>query len=212
MNKETMTVHQALCELKILEDRIKRAYTSVAFVYVNQKSNTKISGIDIEKHDEKLKDAFKSTMDLIKRLESIKNAVVLSNATTKVTIGDKEYTVAEAIEMKNARIPILKSVLYKLTTDLQRAVSLFNQEMGKVEERADKNIAETYGASDKKLASDDIVKAREAFIDRFGYEIKDPIHIQDAINKIQDEVDQFVLNVDSALSVSNSLTNITIEY
>ena len=43
---------------------------------------------------------FQSLNDLIKRRNQVKNAIVSSNAVTKVTVGGQTMTVAEAIEYK----------------------------------------------------------------------------------------------------------------
>ena len=92
---ENMTIHKALCELKIIGDRISKGMGMMPFVLTNEKANTKIQGIPIAEYVEQMKEAFQSVTDLIDRRDAIKRAVVQSNAVTTVVIGGKEYTVDE---------------------------------------------------------------------------------------------------------------------
>lgn len=117
MTNETMTVHKALCELKTLDARIKKAVESSVYVFANKHSNAKVSGLSVSDYCAEIKSAYQSATDLIARRDAIKRAVVLSNATTKVTVGGKEYTIAEAIEMKNHGIPTQQTLLNKLKND-----------------------------------------------------------------------------------------------
>ena len=47
MNTETMTIHRALAELKVLDDRISKAINETSFVVSNKHSNEKIRGLSI---------------------------------------------------------------------------------------------------------------------------------------------------------------------
>lgn len=114
MTTEKMNVHKALAELKILDDRIIKAINSVEACISNKHSNTKVKGVDIKVYTGVMKSSYDKATDLIKRREAIKRAVVLSNAVTKVTVADKEYTVAEAIEMKNHGMDFKKLLKEKI--------------------------------------------------------------------------------------------------
>ena len=48
MTNEKMTVHKALAELKIIDDRINNAIVSGTYVIANKHSNTKIHGMTID--------------------------------------------------------------------------------------------------------------------------------------------------------------------
>ena len=101
-----MTIHAALAELKKLDQRINRAIRNGRFVGTikGQKWNEKVQNTVETREEFKVtaKAAFDSATDLIKRRNEIKRAITLSNATTKTKVGEKEMTVAEAIEMKTS--------------------------------------------------------------------------------------------------------------
>jgi len=210
---EKMSVHKALCELKTLDSRIQKSIQQAVFVFANKHANTKISGVPVGEYSAEVKAAYQSVKDLIARRDAIKRAVTLSNAAVKVVIGGKEYTVAEAIEMKNHGISHLQLLLRKLETDNQRARRESDNNNGEaLEDRADEYVKSLYGNVDMKGASEEIKKVRTDFIAAQTMEIVDPIGIRAEMERLEKEINDFTVEIDSALSVSNALTELTIEY
>ena len=213
MTTEKMTVHKALCELKTLDIRIQKCIQQSTFVFANKHSNNKIAGVSIGTYSEEIRSAYQSAQDLIARRDAIKRAVTLSNATVKVAIAGKEYTVAEAIDMKNHGIPWKQSLLQKLDGDNRRARFEADKNNGDVlETRADEYIKSLYGNVDMKGASDEIKKVRADFIAAQTMEIVDPIHVTTEMTALEKEINDFIVEIDSALSVSNALTELEISY
>lgn len=213
MTTETMTIHKALCELKTIDARISKEINSGPFVVANKHSNTKISGVDVSEFCEQIKSRMQSVNDMIKRRNAIKCAVVQSNAVTTVSVAGKEYTVAVAIDMKNNGMQYLKYWLQKMTTDYNKAQREANAANGDIlEQRADDYIKTMYGNTDMKNASEDAKKSRAEFITAQTYELVDPIKIVASMEEIENHINQFMVEIDSALSVSNAVTTITIEY
>ena len=211
--KETMTVHKALCELKILGDRIDKEISLLNFLTLNKHGNQKINGIPVKDYIENVRSQYKSVMTLINRRNAIKGAIINSNAVTKVTIGGKVYTVAEAIDMKAAGMRSTKNVLAKLELQWNRAMELMERENGeKLDNRADAYVKSLYEGSDMKNLSDDIQKVRDTFITSQTVDLVDPVGAQEVMRQLKNNIDTFMADVDSALSVSNALTTIEIEY
>lgn len=213
MTTETMTIHKALCELKTIDSRITKEINSGPFVVANKHANTKISGVDVSEFCEQIKSRMQSVNDMIKRRNAIKCAVVQSNAVTTVSVAGKEYTVAVAIDMKNNGMQYLKYWLQKMTTDYNKAQREANAANGDIlEQRADDYIKTMYGNTDMKNASEEAKKSRAEFIAAQTYELVDPIKIVASMEEIENHINQFMVEIDSALSVSNAVTTITIEY
>ena len=214
MTKETMTIHQALCELKTLDSRILTAIEGNSYVFANKHANTKVGGVDISKICDEIKAKYDQANDLIARRDALKRAVVLSNAATVVTINGKQYTVAEAIELKNHQIPMLQRILKKMQMQLELARREADRSNGEsLESRADGYIRSLYGdKTDLKNMSDEIRRTREEFIKQQMVEIVDPLDITAKMKDLEERINGFVINIDSALSVSNALTSIEIEY
>lgn len=211
---EKMTVHKALAELKLLDDRITKAISEGIYCVANKHSNDKINGIDIAEYKKLMQSRYDKATDLIKRRNAIKRAVVLSNAVTKVTIADKEYTVAEAIEMKNHGVEFDMQLLNAMQSHYKTAqVNIKKQNDGKeLEERADQYVTAIYGNKEGKANTADIEKVKADFLATNQYELVDPLNVLEKIDALEKKINDFMAEVDSTLSVSNALTEIEIEY
>lgn len=217
MSKEQMTIHKALSELKIIDDRITKAIYAGTYVLANKHSNNKIHGMTVDEFKNDMKADFQKVSDLIARRNAIKKAVVASNAVTKVKIGGKEMTVATAIESKNHGME-LKEVFKSY---LERQYTAAKQELDKnsgdlLEKRAENYVLSVIQAQpkDSKMTVDsDVMKnLRAQYIKDNAYDIIDPIDVKKVIEDLDNEISSFMTEVDAALSCSNALTVIEVEY
>ena len=213
MTTEKMTIHKALAELKLLDSRIEKAIAEGIYCVANKHSNDKIGGIPINEYIKVMQGGYDKATDLINRRKAIKRAVVLSNAVTKVSVAGVEYTVAEAIEMKNHGVDFEKLLMNTMQKHYNMAQMQIKQENGKdLEERAEQYVAAIYGQKEGKANTADIEKVKNDFLTANQYELVDPLHVFDKIENLEKKINDFMAEVDSALSVSNALTEITIEY
>ena len=209
---EKMTIHKALCELKILDSRINNAISSARFCLANKHSNEKVNGVTVEEYQETMKASYNKASDLIKRREAIKRAVVLSNAKTIVKIGGKEYTVAEAIEMNNHGIDLKLQLKNAMKKQYDSAMTTIISKNSVVDDKATEYVVGLFGQKESKTANEEYEKARKSYIEANTMELIDPVNILEKIEVLEVEIADFTTEVDSALSVSNALTEITVEY
>lgn len=213
MTTETMNVHQALAELKMLDKRIPEEIMKPMWVVANKHSNTKIYGIPVGEYVNNTKAQYQKVNDMIRRAEAIKRAVTNSNAVTKINVGGVEYTVAEAIDMKNNGIPRLEELRKRLVAHLRTAEQSAEYENGSnLEKRATQHLEAMFGKSEAKGLTEEMKAAREEFIKQQTVGLVDPIGAKDEIEALTERIDKFTVNVDAALSVSNALTEITVSY
>ena len=217
MTTEKMTVHKALAELKTMDDRITKAMGAVPYVLAVKHSAEKINGVTISNFKENMKSGYQKVNDLIARRDAMKRAVVLSNATTKVTVGGKEYTVAEAIEAKNHGVEFKKNLLNTMTYAYKSAQNELNRNGDEaLEKKAEQYILSMIAAQpkDSKMTVDsDAMKAlRKTYIENNKYDLIDPLDVANMMDKLEKEINEFETEVDAALSVSNALTVIEFEY
>lgn len=215
--KEVMNVHRALAELKTIGARIERATYDSVFCVANKHSSDKIDGISIDEFKERMKSDKQKVLDLIKRRNAIKRAVVNSNAVTKVAISGKEYTVAEAIDMKTTGMELNQVLIRKLKTQYKEALRLIAENSGdNLERRAERYIEAIISAQPREAKStvnSDAMKAMRAeYIKNNSYDLIDPIGIEKLIKDMEEEYLSFTTEVDAALSVSNATTEIVVEY
>lgn len=205
----TLTITRALKELKTLGDRIDKLTSESTFVFLVEKPGQLPVGYkSLEELEQAIKSSYQSIVDLIDYREKIKQAVVNSNATTKVTIGGKEYTVAAAIETKH-------SIKYKL--QLGRVM---HQQLQKVEarkglldtqvsNRLDELLKNTYqGKTD--IAEADYNAVAKPYLERNQPTVVDPLKLVGLTFKLHDEIEAFMNNVDDIISVSNATTTIEV--
>lgn len=211
MITETMTIHQALSELKMLDNRIADKINMAAFAVANKHSNGKIAGKTIDEFVDDAARAYQSITDLLNRRKAIRNALSQSNAVTKITVGGKEYTVAEAIEMKKTGMGNYRSLLFTMTEQLNNAKNAVARENGRVDDKADQYVTGLLGTKEK-VASAEAEVLRKAYVDANTYDVVTFKGMQDFIQQLSDEVAAFESEVDAKISVSNALTSITVEY
>ena len=213
MTTETMTIHKALAELKIIGDRIDKAISQGVYCKANKHSNEKINGVSLDEFKKQIQGSWDKVSDLIKRRNAIKRATVLSNAVTKVKIGEQEMTVAEAIEMKNTGMSFKKNLMNTMNQQYVKALLAIDKENGEtLAQKAENYVIGLYGSKEGKTNVDEIEKVRKEFITNNTFELVDPIKIKDKIDELEKGISEFETEIDSCLSVSNAITQIIVEY
>lgn len=215
MTKEKMNVHKALTELKMLDKRISSAIDDefTRYCLANKASNKKINGDDITTYQDAVKSHYQSVIDLMKRRIVIKQAVVKSNAETVVEVAGQKYTVAEAIEMKNHGLEHKEKLHAILSQDYSEAMQTCNRANLGLEDKARQYILSLYGESEKSgTKNQDHEEEIRKYIDANTYSIIDPIDVKSIMDELREEIDSFMTEVDAALSTSNAVTMIEIEY
>ena len=136
-----MSIHQALSELKLLDNRIERAISSGRFIGTKKLVESKVSQTrtSVKEFNERAKADLDSVRALIERRSAIKSKIVASNATTKVIIGGTEYTVAEAIERKELQLDAIE----KLRQLRNEVMTEFHERELKIKELRDNGLTST---------------------------------------------------------------------
>lgn len=212
MTKETMTIHQGLAELKILDSRIYNTVATSTFCKENIHSNQKINGVSIEEFKKTVVSGYDKSNDLIKRAIAIKRAITNSNAEKHLKGEYEKYTVAEAIYIKQHGIALKETLLQEMKDQYAKACNKINDENANVAEKAKIHLDGIYGSKEGKINASEYETMRKAYIEAHTYEMIDPIGIKDKIDELEDEISKFKAGIDAALSVSNATTDITIEY
>jgi hypothetical protein len=206
-----MTVTDALAELTLLEKRIDSARADlgnnnlITFVEIGQ---VPIGYKSREDYNSKARAALQRVDALIARRRTIKRAIVLSNATTIVTIANEEMTVAEAIEMKNF-IAYYEEVLNTIHTAYRTTLSKYEQAQARVKERLDKLAIEVLGRN-ANTATDRYQSLADSFLAREGVELLDPVNLSEENERRQNFIEEFKSTCDRVLSISNARTIVEI--
>ena len=207
-----ISVTEALNELKLYNSKIDKAINNVTLCGAAKKSADMVGVIKKENFAERAKASYQSVTDLIANRNTLKSAIVKSNAVTDVIINGKTMTVAEAIERKNS-IEYDINLLSEIKRQYANATALVEKENKKVDTKVDELIMTLVGKdSDKKLSKDDQEAVERPYRDKNEFEFVDPIRLYDKIQALESDIDGFTSNVDTALCLSNATTFIEVDF
>lgn len=208
MSKE-ITLTEALATLKVL--RSKQDTLSRTGTFVGVASRDKVGSTDKAVASSQFQSEFDRLKAISDQIAEIGAKLYEANATTKVVIAGKTYTLAEAIFRKSntsseaERIRLMKSAL-------ARAEAIAAKAMESAEKRADAQVDSLLAGRTK----DDSVAAmavnmRKELIAAEKIEIVDPNGLAKFILEAEDSLVTFATEVDVAISLVNATTKITVE-
>jgi len=215
MTHEVMTIHRALAELKLLDTRISKEISSANFCTSARGTESKLGGMTVEEYKAASAAAWDKINDLIKRRDAIKSAVAKSNAQTVVTVNGKEYTVAELIYQNQEGVNKKMELLERLNRQYSVAVMNMEAKNATLADKADEYTLRSLGGDSKDKSSisvEALNTSRKLYIEQNSWSLFDGIDAKAKIDALQNEIDTFKAEADSALSVTNANTEITIEY
>jgi hypothetical protein len=200
-----ISITRALSELKTLDSRIQRLTETK---WVAAAINKKIGNIAVDAFTTSVKAAKQQLTDLMERRNKIKCAIVQSNAVTKVTVGNVEYTVAEAIERKNT---IQQEEAFVLALRAQLNTSNAAVEKHNLNANAQLNTLLGQMVSKEAAVPQESVNAlSESFREQNFASLVDPLGADKLIEDLQNTISEFKMNVDFSLSEINAVTKITV--
>jgi hypothetical protein len=199
-----MTITQALVELNLLDSRITKQTQQLQGKLVSVQLVSRPS-VTIDKDKTDAVSALQSLNALIENRKNIKMNIVKSNAVTKVTIAGVEMTVADAIERKSS-INYERSLLMTMKSEYDSAQRRIDVENKKVELDVDRQIETIFAKADAK--PEDIATTRNTLLNQRTVELVDHVSILDHIAALEKSIEDFLSEVDIALSISNATTNI----
>ncbi len=201
---QTMSITQGLAELKLLDKRIQTHLKHLKWADVSTESNR----VDVEKLKARATAEYQSYMDLVKRRDSIKKAIVMANASTKVKVGNWEGTIAEAIEHKRS-IEYQESLLESMKTQLQDARKAYESTKSGLDTRLERLLQSELG-KDVKTNPDTLAALTNTFRANNKVDLVDPLDLATKIAELEEEVTNFQTNVDWVLSEANGKTTIDV--
>jgi len=209
-----ISVTRALTEVKHLADRISRANKEKFIGVVKGTGDFKTcvsspSQSPVEVCEQFVKN-LQAANDLISRRERLKRAIIVSNATTNVTVSGVTMTVAEAIEKKSS-IVFKKELLSQLTHQNTQASVKIEQENAKLDAEINLAVQAAYSNDKGKVDEDQYNAVAAPRVARNKYAPIDPNNVDAQIRKLQKEIEEFESEIDFVLSESNSSTMIEVD-
>lgn len=197
-----ISITRALAQVKSLNDRIARG-TAVPFITA-QIGGKHATGKPLQEVELSLKAALQSVQDLIAQRNSLKSAIVRSNAVAKVVIAGKEMTVAEAIERKTS-IALEQNLLHNLRAQQQQVNASVERTNVDVQKRLETLLVTAVG-KDRQTSAAELEAITGPFKAQNEAKAVDPSDLTKVIDAMSTEIDAFLLEVDFALSEVNATT------
>ena len=208
--EKTISVQQGLNEIKLYDKKIQRVIQRANLVSVEAKGSVVDHNITIEDFKKEAQSSFDSIKALIANRNKIKQAIIVSNSVTKVTIGNDTMTVAEAIERKES-IFYDKSLLQNIKHDLQKASKRVQAFNSSIDDDAQKVIEKALDGKSAK-ESKELVESIQAQYDSRKASVLEGVKNLDKISiDLEDSISQFESDVDFVLTTSNCTTMITVD-
>lgn len=200
----SISIAQALSELKLLRRRMDNALAGEHFIMLKKKRDN----IDTARFATEATAAYQSFTDLFSRYNAMKAAIVQSNAVTEVTIAGTKYTVAAAVERKRT-IDIEKSLLDTMRRQHATVQREFEEHRKAEQVRVERLLQSELG-KDTKTNVDTVTALMETFLAQNSAEILDPLGLAARIAALSKSIEEFETKVDWVLSESNGRTMITV--
>ena len=209
---ETMTVHEALCRIKVAESKLKKLLNNATFIMTKKACEVKFDGKSVEEVEKEIQSDTDKCLAVVNEVNAIKAALNESNAKTMIKVCGELMSVASAIYYYRYGVSMMKNVIREMTCQYQEAVNKLAKENGQsLDEKADKYIVANYGSKEK-IDPATLREEEDAYKKRHSYEMVDPMSLKKKIYELQFKLDEFTSSVDSAIQVSNATTMITVEY
>ncbi|WP_221091243.1 hypothetical protein [Deinococcus aquaedulcis] len=223
---QTITITHALKELKLLDSRISARIGSLNAIRVRRHNEPLVAGLSKEQFETQARGAYQAIRALITRREAIKAAVVQSNATTLVTVGNKRMTVAAAVERKRSlevrrgrhglvdHAPTLDALVAVLSAQYTQAVNeeatLRAQITRDSEARVAAFLSKDQG-KDKGGPSDSNTQEMERLYREANAPVMDdPLNLLSEMTAMREAAETFAAEVDRVLDETNATTTIRV--
>lgn len=207
MTKMEITITEGLTKLKTLTKRINKLTNSIQYCEVSQNGKAPNGYKTVDEYMSDVKAKYQELQDLITLKKAIKAAIVMANATKKVTIAGKEMTIAEAIDFKN-QIPVYEELLASMTRSLTLAN---NKVLHNTQLMEDKLSRLVDSATQNQKIDSAKLEALKATLE-IKIEYLDPLGIKKEIERLDNEISIFNEECDLRLSIADSQTMIEVVF
>lgn len=212
-----ITLTRALVELKTLDERIQKATNQqfVGLVKGTDKKPTIGMYKDAEQMERSFTANFNQVNDLMKRRQKIKSALVLANAKTMLTVNGIPMSIADAIDSKRIaefRAQLIRSIRQQIS-NASNAIEKNRVDMeANIQAQIDRILGNDQKGKDAVSQNKDMIETiRTTMFNLHDMKIVDPNKLVDDIERLSNELEAFISEIDFSLSEVNAKTEIEID-
>lgn len=212
-----ITLTRALVELKTLDERIQKATNQqfVGLVKGTDKKPTIGMYKDVEQMERSFTANFNQVNDLMTRRQKIKSALVLANANTMLTVNGIPMSIADAIDSKRIaefRAQLIRSIRQQIS-NASNAIEKNRVDMeANIQAQIDRILGNDQKGKDAVSQNKDMIETiRTTMFNLHDMKIVDPNKLVDDIERLSNELEAFISEIDFSLSEVNAKTEIEID-
>lgn len=211
-----ITLHRAIAEIKSTKDRLNKLVDNGTFVAVkNKATDLSVGGAKVEASEREIVGCLDKFNALYDNLMKLKFALISANSgvqnhedlVTEEVCG-QQYTILEILALKqvlNHKMALLEK--------LKRAYSAAKKDIDNRMDMEDAKLQRTISqlgkdTDDKEITIDMITKT---YWQSNGFELIDPINIEELIERLEKETCAYEVEIDAALSQANALRTIEVD-
>ena len=201
------TLTRALAELKLYDSKISKAINELK--PVSYSINNIVT--DYRQTPKEFIETYNSQMQSISDLRNnkvlLKNALMKANSETLIKIGNKEYTIVEALNRK-ADIRTEQQLINVMKQHLNNAISKSNIIKDNIEVNIE-NAINSKSSSSSNQSKDYVQNIRDSYANQMP-ELVNADVVEKLIKEKELEIEEFVSEVDFVLSEVNATTKIKV--
>lgn len=199
-----ITLTEALAKVKRIEKQLNKLlyneHVNVVDIIVDGK--LRLSRETEDAFVNQVKSFLDKTQALIAQREALKAAIATANASTKVVIAGREYTIAGAIERKN-NLNYEKDLAKLIKSQIDDALERVEDINDHVDEEITDIVKSRMESGVKDAKVDELIKSLKEIKEA---KLFDPLNLRTTIIQYMDNIEQFEAEVDVVLSVANART------
>jgi hypothetical protein len=217
MTIKTITLTEALAELKLLDKKINKSMQNLAYkgapvidYIVGKKKTTEKYNLTEEEIKREAQSKIDQLNALIANRGKLKAIVARTNAVTQVTVAGKIYTIVEAIERKN-NLENEKRLLEILNNAVENVTEKVRRINENAKNEVDRLLEAKLSTDSKNQSAQEIESLAKILLENKEAKVVDPYGVAKLIESMNEDIENFEREVDVALSIINATTTIDIE-
>ena len=213
---EKMLVTQALDERDLLAKKIRDKIEKIRLVDCKKQNEDKTvtDRVSAEEFAKNAESAYQQIMDLIDRYQRLESAIIASNVSIYVETSRGRLSVAAAIALRN-RLRISKEkevnfediLAFNLEEQYHAHLDYAETKNKGIETQAEAMRLSILGR-DSKVKDDKPLGVVDVYIRENTTELIDPLNVQQKIQKLREESDTLLKELETKIKVSNATTTI----
>lgn len=211
----TMTLTRVLSRISVLKKSIGKAIEDMLVVSIVRGSGDRrrmatASVGSVQEVTDRITSSFQSVIDLIAERARLREALLDANSKVLVSINGRSMTIAAAVEYKNS-LEFDKILINTAKRQLSVAEMSVQRENEKLQESIDSLIKTSFQTTDKSKIKPELYEAIAApQREEKETALLDPLNIRVRLDEMEKKVNDFLSEVDFALSEVNARTEIEV--